>query len=87
MPSPCPPIAAAGGKMLSYIARLSNQARTLKLGLWNKSNAFTHVRLQNWVPCQRAQLYWRVIAGSFADLEAPGIESQAPEPIGRTAGN
>jgi len=31
-----------------YRTRLSNQADPLKLGLWNKSNDFTHVRLQNW---------------------------------------
>ena len=30
-----------------YRARLSNQASPLELGLWNKSNDFTHVRLQN----------------------------------------
>jgi hypothetical protein len=32
-----------------YRVRLSNQARSLKLGLWNKSNDFTHLPLQNWI--------------------------------------
>jgi hypothetical protein len=31
-----------------YRARLSNQTGPLELGLWNKSNDFTHVRLRNW---------------------------------------
>jgi hypothetical protein len=31
-----------------YRARFSHQAGSLEFGLWNKSNDFTHVGLQNW---------------------------------------